>query len=313
MSKLETKIICLLKKNVVSTTRELLVKIGVEEEQLNTRATFNSKQSKINETLQKMQRRHLVANTSINNIGAWRLTNEGEIAKRMIYIKWFLKWMVFTMLLFGSVWMVTQMKSEAVAKAQEAEELPALYAQNAEKMEGGMEDKVNALPGLCQDYEALFTDMLYADGDIVTGTDDKVLQAHKVILSSKFLSLIFFQFSPNNHHYICFSQAAPQFSRRCWNETLESTKYRIVIEKFDHTTVQELLRYIYCCKVENMKNVALNLLAAADEYKMFELKIMCEKALQQKMTVKNVAKVLKTASLHDCQALKENAVAFIAR
>jgi hypothetical protein len=31
------------------------------------------------------------------------------------------------------------------------------------------------------------------------------------------------------------------------------------------------------------------------------------------MTVKNVAKVLKTASLHDCQALKENAVAFIAR
>ncbi len=96
-------------------------------------------------------------------------------------------------------------------------------------------------------------------------------------------------------------------------ETLESTKYRIVIDKFDHTTMQELLRYIYCCKVENMKNVALNLLAAADEYKMLELKSMCEKALQQKMTVKNVAKVLKTASLHDCQALKENAVAFIAR
>jgi speckle-type POZ protein len=75
------------------------------------------------------------------------------------------------------------------------QKLPALYAQNAEKMEGGMEFKVNALPGLCQDYEALFTDMLYADVDIVTGTDDKVLQAHKVILSSKFLSLIFFQFS----------------------------------------------------------------------------------------------------------------------
>ncbi len=40
---------------------------------------------------------------------------------------------------------------------------------------------------------------------------------------------------------------------------------RVVINDFDFKTMQELLRYIYCEEVLNLKEVALDLLQAADK------------------------------------------------
>ncbi len=48
-------------------------------------------------------------------------------------------------------------------------------------------------------------------------------------------------------------------------EMTESATNKVLIDDFDFKTVQELLRYIYCEKVENLKEVALNLLQAADK------------------------------------------------
>ncbi len=48
-------------------------------------------------------------------------------------------------------------------------------------------------------------------------------------------------------------------------EMKESATNKVLIGDFDFKTVQELLRYIYCEKVEDLKEVALNLLQAADK------------------------------------------------
>jgi hypothetical protein len=48
-------------------------------------------------------------------------------------------------------------------------------------------------------------------------------------------------------------------------EMVESATNKVAIDDFDFKTVQELLRYIYCGIVENLREVALNLLQAADK------------------------------------------------
>jgi hypothetical protein len=49
------------------------------------------------------------------------------------------------------------------------------------------------------------------------------------------------------------------------HDMTESTNNRVVITDFNFQTIQELLRYIYCKKVTNLKEVALDLLQAADK------------------------------------------------
>jgi hypothetical protein len=53
----------------------------------------------------------------------------------------------------------------------------------------------------------------------------------------------------------------------------ESTSDRVVINDFNFQTMQELLRYIYCGEVLNLKEIALDLLQAADKvsYKLHDL------------------------------------------
>jgi speckle-type POZ protein len=92
---------------------------------------------------------------------------------------------------------------------------------------------------LC-DFGYLYKDMVLSDVELEVG--GKVLKAHKVILMSR-SSVFKAMFSHN---------------------TLEAAKNRVVIKDFDFQTVQELLRYIYCEKVENLEDIALNLIAAAD-------------------------------------------------
>jgi hypothetical protein len=49
------------------------------------------------------------------------------------------------------------------------------------------------------------------------------------------------------------------------HDMTESSGNRVVINDFDFQTMQELLRYIYCEEVLNLKEVALDLLQAADK------------------------------------------------
>jgi hypothetical protein len=58
------------------------------------------------------------------------------------------------------------------------------------------------------------------------------------------------------------------------HNTREAAQNRIVIEDFDFKTIEELLRYIYSERVENLKATALNLLQAADKVRFFLLSLI---------------------------------------
>jgi hypothetical protein len=49
------------------------------------------------------------------------------------------------------------------------------------------------------------------------------------------------------------------------HDMTESTSNRVIISDFDFQTIQELLRYIYCGEVLNLKEIALDVLQAADK------------------------------------------------
>lgn len=97
------------------------------------------------------------------------------------------------------------------------------------------------------------------------------------------------------------------------HDTLEAKTNRVVIEDFDFKTVQELLRFIYSGNVVELKEVALNLLQAADKYNLLKLKQICDEFLRRNVTVENVTDILNVADIYKCKELKEEAVSFLAR
>jgi hypothetical protein len=90
------------------------------------------------------------------------------------------------------------------------------------------------------DYGYLYKDMVFSDVELEVG--GQVLKAHKVILMNR----------------------SSVFKAMFSHDTLEAAKNRVIIKDFDFEIFQELLRYIYCEKVENLEAVALDLMAAAD-------------------------------------------------
>ncbi|CAB1457544.1 unnamed protein product, partial [Pleuronectes platessa] len=63
----------------------------------------------------------------------------------------------------------------------------------------------------------------------------------------------------------------------------------------------------------NLEKMADNLLAAADKYALERLKVMCEEALCNSLSVENVADTLILADLHSAEQLKAQAIDFINR
>lgn len=53
------------------------------------------------------------------------------------------------------------------------------------------------------------------------------------------------------------------------HNTMEANNNRVLIEDLSFLTVREMLRYMYCEKVENLDAMALDLLIAADKVRFF--------------------------------------------
>ena len=64
-------------------------------------------------------------------------------------------------------------------------------------------------------------------------------------------------------------------------------------------------------KAPNLENMAADLLAAADKYALERLKVMCEEALCNNLSVENVSEVLILADRHSAEQLKAQAIEFI--
>ncbi|KAL6953835.1 hypothetical protein U1Q18_046965 [Sarracenia purpurea var. burkii] len=75
--------------------------------------------------------------------------------------------------------------------------------------------------------------------------------------------------------------------------------------------MEEKLRYIYTGNVENLDELADDLLEAADKYDLGDLKVMCENALSNNLSVDSAAKTLALADLHHAKELKSITMNYI--
>merc|ERR1712008_503507 len=80
----------------------------------------------------------------------------------------------------------------------------------------------------------------------------------------------------------------------------------VEIDDMDPDVMADMLRFIYMGRAPNLDSMAADLLAAADKYALERLKVMCEEALCNNLSVENVSEVLILA-----EQLKAQAIEFI--
>merc|ERR1712227_754571 len=141
---------------------------------------------------------------------------------------------------------------------------------------------------LSDDLGCLFENSQFADAVLYCG--GREFQCHKAILAAR-------------------SQV---FQAMFEHDMEEKKNSRVEVKDVEPEVMAELLRFIYTGKTAaNLDTMAADLLAAADKYALERLKVMCEEALCNGLTVENVCDVLILADLHSAEQLKAQAIEFI--
>ena len=84
------------------------------------------------------------------------------------------------------------------------------------------------------------------------------------------------------------------------------------LDNFDEELITELLRYIYTGKVDRLRVMAKRLLEVAIEYKLDELKEMCEETLCENLSLNNcVSYLIFSDKYKSCYGLKHQAMEYI--
>lgn len=106
--------------------------------------------------------------------------------------------------------------------------------------------------------------------------------------------------------------ARSQVFQAMFEHDMEETKNnRVEVKDVEPEVMAEMLRFIYTGRTTNLEAMADSLLAAADKYALERLKVMCEEALCNGLTVENVSEVLILADLHSAEQLKAQCIEFI--
>jgi speckle-type POZ protein len=118
--------------------------------------------------------------------------------------------------------------------------------------------------------------------DVVIHVKDEKFDAHKLILSAR-------------------SQV---FLAMFQSDLTEAQSNTIKIEDIKPAVFKEVLRFIYTDQVEQLDEIAEELLAVAERYMLELLKSKCESHLARKITVENCVDFLLLADLHSAVGLK---------
>lgn len=94
-------------------------------------------------------------------------------------------------------------------------------------------------------------------------------------------------------------------------ESKESQENVAKIDDIESTTMLELLRFIYCGKVENLEELDYELLIAANKYGINELKDICVSSLMENFEQVGFLKVFLLADLLDIDDLRDNVISYI--
>uniref|UniRef100_A0A0K0FNX4 Speckle-type POZ protein-like (inferred by orthology to a human protein) n=1 Tax=Strongyloides venezuelensis TaxID=75913 RepID=A0A0K0FNX4_STRVS len=137
------------------------------------------------------------------------------------------------------------------------------------------------------DYGEMFESSFLTDCVIKTGNTK--INAHKVILCAR----------------------SSVFSDIFKNTLEKSQTSTIEIEGFSVEVVKEMLKYIYKDEVSNISNIASDVLAIADKYKLDRLKVIAAKSLCADLTIENVCKRFILSEKFSSKELKEFCQPFI--
>jgi hypothetical protein len=90
------------------------------------------------------------------------------------------------------------------------------------------------------------------------------------------------------------------FQEMFTSEDFETNGNKIIFEELDYQALDQLVKFIYCGKVDvGIENVALDLLFAAQKYNIPDLKELCEFLIFKNINAENVFEVLANVHKHD--------------
>merc|ERR1719290_253684 len=126
-----------------------------------------------------------------------------------------------------------------------------------------------------------------ADVDVTVG--GRVFRCHKAILGAR----------------------SPVLKAAFVHNMVEKATGKINIDGIESNTVEDMLKYIYGGKIENLEDKATKLLAAADQYDLKLLKKKCEELLCKSLNISNCLDYLILADMHSTDILKPLVIKFV--
>ena len=136
-------------------------------------------------------------------------------------------------------------------------------------------------------YEKLLNDNKFSD--VILNVGGEKIHAHKNILAIK--SAVF----------------ATMFE----HDMAEKEQNVVEIKDISSNVLKEMLRYIYVGRVNNIIEIASDLLVAADKYLLANLKNMCQETLCDNLSHSNVIKYLNLAETNNARILKTRVIIYI--
>ena len=116
-------------------------------------------------------------------------------------------------------------------------------------------------------------------------------------------------------HQNILAARSPVFEMMLQNEMKEKKTKKIVIKDSNPRTVTEMLNFMYTgdISLDDMEEMARDLLAAAEKYELSDLKKMCEEKLCSSLSVENSIECLVLGDLHHASKLKKMALELVAK
>uniref|UniRef100_A0A0N5C1Z4 Speckle-type POZ protein (inferred by orthology to a human protein) n=1 Tax=Strongyloides papillosus TaxID=174720 RepID=A0A0N5C1Z4_STREA len=140
---------------------------------------------------------------------------------------------------------------------------------------------------LLNDFSNLFESSKFADCIIKVG--DSIIDVHKCILASR----------------------SEVFDSKLKAKNYESDQNIIEIKEFSLEAVKEMIKYLYTGKLPNIDEMALEMLAIGDKYKLKQLKSEAEESLIRSLNIDNVCDYIVQSDLYSTESLQEWCLRFI--
>ncbi|RWS03796.1 hypothetical protein B4U79_16249 [Dinothrombium tinctorium] len=114
-----------------------------------------------------------------------------------------------------------------------------------------------------------------------------------------------------NIHKFILKARSNVFKAMLEHRTKEKIENKIKIGEFNSIVIKELINFMYKDVVDDLPNVAEQLLLAADKYNLVALKKLCAQYLFSRIDIENCGSLLVLSDMSNCWELKEKVLYFI--